>query len=122
MRYTFFRLAQGWKNTNKTHLREKYSHLFSDTSSSSSSEDSVDSSSDDNRKKTNISFSKQLGEISSGVELVKQKMNSWLQYSKKAIKNSDANTKIMLEKFLCLEMALQKSAADDKMFHQYILK
>ena len=110
------------KMTNKIHPSKKYRKLFSDTSSSSSSEDSDDKGRDDLRNATDISFSDQLSEICSDVQLVKEKMNTWLRYSKKAIKSSDDNTKLMLEKILNLEMALHKSTTEGKMVHDDILK
>ena len=107
------------KPTNKNHRYDKYETLFSDTSTSTLSDDSDGSS---NSKNRHTLFSKQLSEICLGVELIKEKMNSWLRYSKKAIKNSDENTNVMLERFLGLEADLQNSAADDKIFHERISK
>ena len=111
------------KNTKKTasncDIKKK---IFSDTSSSSSSDDSEDSSSGDSRTKTTPTIDKQLCKINSGIEEIKEKMNSWLRYSKKAIKNSDENTNVMLERFLSVSTAIQNSTSDDKIIHNELLK
>ena len=100
--------------------KKKY---FSDTSSSSSSDDSDDNGSEDNKRQSKRkSLNEQLSMVCSGVEEIKEKMNSWLRYSKKAIKNSDENTNVMLERFLSLGMTLQNSTAEDKNLHENILK
>ena len=102
---------------------DKKKKYFSDTSSSSSSADSDDDSSEDNKRQSKRkSMNEQLSMLCSGVEEIKEKMNSWLRYSKKAIKNSDENTNVMLERFLSLGMTLQNSTAEDKNLHENILK
>lgn len=89
--------------------RKKCSVSFS----SSSNEDD----SDDNGK-TTIFMTKQIDSIFSGVEEIKQKMDSWLKYSKKTIKKSDENTNTMLEKLVSMGMAFQTASSEDRILHE----
>lgn len=101
---------------------DKKKKCDSDSSSSSSSDESYESSGDKNSTKTKASIRKQLNTLCSEVEAIKEKINSWQRYAKKAIQNSDENTNVMLERFVSLEKTLQNSTLEDKVLHKNIVK